>query len=165
IQQVKSRTGRDLVVSGPTSLVFFPRLAISLGDVAFSAPPGMGGAPILAVRTLEAELGLTSLFTRQAGIKRLVLTRPVIELRVDAQGRRSWDFAFAPRPVQAASSGDERPQIIPVSAPAARPAVGGGNLAATLDALTPVGVHVAEGSVRYVDERSGLHHDVTALDL
>ena len=31
IEQVKARTGRDLVVSGSTSLVFFPRLAISLG--------------------------------------------------------------------------------------------------------------------------------------
>jgi uncharacterized protein involved in outer membrane biogenesis len=50
--------------------VFFPRVAISLANVAFSAPPGMGGAPTLAVQTLEAGLGLMSLFTRQAGIKR-----------------------------------------------------------------------------------------------
>ena len=38
IEQVKSRTGRDLVVSGPTSLVFFPRLAISLGERRRSRP-------------------------------------------------------------------------------------------------------------------------------
>ena len=78
IQQVKSRTGRDVVVSGPTSLVFFPRLAIALTDVAFSAPPDMGGAPTLAVQTLQAEVGLMSLLTRKAGVKRLVLSRPVI---------------------------------------------------------------------------------------
>jgi AsmA protein len=170
IEQVKSRTGRDLVVSGPTSLVFFPRVAISLANVAFSAPPGMGGAPTLAVQTLEAELGLMSLFTRQAGIKRVTLTRPVIELRVDADGRRSWDFALAqPRRSQAslpAPTGDERPQLIPVSAPAqAQPAVGGGNLSATLDMLSPASVRIVDGNVRYVDERSGLRHDATALDL
>jgi AsmA protein len=169
VQQVKARTGRDLVVSGATSLVFFPRLAISLADVAFSAPPDMGGAPTLAVQTLEAELGLKSLFTRQAGIKRLVLTRPVIELRVDARGRRSWDFALVtPRPKQAAqpvSIGDERLRPIPVSAPAARPAAGEGSLAATLEMLSPTSMRIAEGTVRYVDERSGQRHDVTALDL
>ena len=170
IEQVKSHTGRDLVVSGPTSLVFFPRVAISLGNVAFSAPPGMGGAPTLAVQTLEAELGLMSLFTRQAGIKRVTLTRPVIELRVDADGRRSWDFALAQsRKSQAAlpaPTGDERPQLIPVSAPAqAQPAAGGGNLSATLDMLSPASVRIVDGSVRYVDERSGLRHDATALDL
>ena len=130
----------------------------------------MGGAPTLAVQTLEAELGLKSLLTRQAGIKRLVLSRPVIELRVDAQGRRSWDFALAsPRQSQAAlaaASGDERPLLIPVSAPAqAQPAADAGSLAATLEMLSPASVRIVEGSVRYVDERSGLRHDVTALDL
>jgi AsmA protein len=171
IEQVKARTGRDLVVSGATSLVFFPRLAISLGDVVFSSPPDMGGAPTLTVQKLEAELGLRSLFARQAGIKRLVLSRPVIDLRVDAQGRRNWDFAAAnSRPVRAAQPttvGDGRPLLIPVSAPAqaAPPAAGGDNLAATLEMLSPASVRILDGSVRYVDERSRLRHDVTALDL
>src|SRR5262249_28494486 len=47
IGEVKSRTGRDVVVAGRTSLTFFPRLAISLGNVSFSAPPDMGGPPTL----------------------------------------------------------------------------------------------------------------------
>ena len=159
-EQVKSRTGRDLVVSGPTSLVFFPRLAVSLTDVALSAPRDMGGAPTLAVRTLEAELNLTSLLTRQAGIKQLVLTRPVFDLRVDGQGKRSWDFAFMPpRP---AAAGD--PGSAPAT-PAVRPAAAGGNFAATLEMLSPASIRLVEGAVRYVDERSGSRHDVTALNL
>jgi AsmA protein len=93
IQQVKAQTGRDLSVSGGTSLVFFPQVAVSLANVSFSAPPDMGGAPTLVAQRVEAELSLASLLTRQAGIKRIVVSRPVIELRVDAQGRRSWDFA------------------------------------------------------------------------
>ena len=65
-----------------------------------------------------------------------------------------------------AASGDERPQLIPVSAPAqAQPAAGAGNLAATLEMLSPASVRIVDGSVRYVDERSGLRHDATALDL
>ena len=116
-------------------------------------------------RRWRPQLGLKSLFTRQAGIKRVVLTRPVVELRVDAQGRRSWDFASARlRHWQAAlpvPSGDERPQLIPVSAPAqAQPAADAGNLAATLEMLSPASVRIVEGSVRYLDERSGLRHDV-----
>ena len=69
---------------------------------------------------------------------------------------------------QPASTGDERPQVIPVSAPlaqAARPSAGGGNLAATLEMLSPASIRIVEGTVRYVDERSGLRHEVTALDL
>src|SRR5262249_39286580 len=92
IREVKSHTGRDLVL-GPSSLVFFPRLAVSFANVAFSAPRNMGGAPTLTVKTLDAEIGLLSLIFGQGGVKRIVLTQPWLDLRVDAQGRRSWDFA------------------------------------------------------------------------
>ena len=172
VQQVKSRTGRDLVVSGSTSLVLFPRPALSLVDVAVSAPPDMGGASTLAVQALKAEVGLLSLLTGQASVRRVVLTRPAVELRVDAQGRRSWDLALAPtRPVKAAqpaTSGDGRLQPLPVSAPQAQDArrlAGGGNLAATLEMFSPASIQVVDGSVRYVDERSGARYDVTSLEL
>ncbi|HUC46609.1 MAG TPA: AsmA family protein, partial [Hyphomicrobiaceae bacterium] len=58
IGEVKARTGRDLVVSGSASLRLLPRPAISLADVALSAPPGMEGGPTLFVQALEAELGI-----------------------------------------------------------------------------------------------------------
>jgi DNA-binding winged helix-turn-helix (wHTH) protein len=152
--------------------VFFPRVAISLGNVAFSAPPGMGGAPTLAVQTLKAEVGLLSLLTGQASVRRVVLTRPAVELRVDAQGRRSWDLALvSTRPAKAAqpaTSGDGRLQPVPVSAPQAQDArrlAGGGNLAATLEMFSPASIQVVDGSVRYVDERSGARQDVTSLEL
>src|SRR5262249_33210362 len=74
IREVKSRTGRDLVL-GSTSLVFLPRLAVSFANVAFSAPRDMGGAPTLTVKTLDAEIGILSLLFGQGGVKRPVLTQ------------------------------------------------------------------------------------------
>src|SRR5262245_30085654 len=71
VQEVKSRTGRDFVVSGPTSLVLFPRPALSLANVTFSAPRDMGGAPTMAVQTLKAEVGLLSLLTGQPHVRRI----------------------------------------------------------------------------------------------
>ncbi len=158
VQDVKARTGRDLVVSGPTSLVLFPRLAVSFAGVSLSSPPGMGGEPTLKVESLEAELSLLSLLAQQTGIKRIVLSRPVVELRVDAQGRRSWDFAAAHRTrVVQASGGDSQ-------TPRMRASAGGEQLAASLDMLAPASVKVIDGSLRYVDERTGLRHDVKSLD-
>ena len=160
VQDVKARTGRDLVVSGPTSLILFPRLAVSFAGVSLSAPPGMGGDPTLKVETLEAEVSLLSLLTQQAGIKRIVLSRPVVELRVDAQGRRSWDFAAAQqrtRLAQATSGSDgHRPWM--------QAGAGGEQLAASLDALVPASVRIVDGSLRYVDERAGLRYAAKSLD-
>ena len=166
IGEVKARTGRDLVVSGSTSLRLLPRPAISLADVALSAPPGMEGGPTLFVQALEAELGIASLLTGQAGIQRLVLFRPKIELKVDAQGRRSWDFARA-APLRAlAASGDDH--LIRVAAPASleTPAqLARGNLASMLEKLAPLNLGLREGSLHYADERSGTIQDLTALEI
>jgi AsmA protein len=168
VQDIKARTGRDLVVAGATSLVLFPRLAVSFANVALSAPPGMGGEPTLRVQTLEAELGLLSLLSQQAGIKRLVLSRPTIELRVDAQGRRSWEFATAePRSVrsaQAAVGGAEGSSSL-LQVQYRQPAASGAQLAAEVEKLVPASVSVIDGTVRYIDERAGVRHEIQSLDL
>src|SRR4029453_14903299 len=64
-EDIKARTGRDLAVSGGTSLNLLPRLAVSFADVSLSAPPGMGGEPILRAKTLEAEVGFLSLLSQR----------------------------------------------------------------------------------------------------
>jgi AsmA protein len=169
IGEVKARIGRDLVVSGSTSLLLLPRPAISLADVALSAPPGMEGEPMLSVQALEAELSLASLLTGQVGVRRLVLFRPKIELKVDSQGRRSWDFArVAPSGRALAASDDEHSRLIPVSAPGTPTATSqpsGRNLASVLEKLAPLNLRLREGSLHYVDERSGTTQDLTALDI
>ena len=125
----------------------------------------MGGEPTLAVRTLEAELGFASLFTQQPNLKRLVLTRPVFELSVDAQGRRSWDFAAARidagRAAGSARHGRSSARL-PFAAASGR---GSGSSRQRSRRSSPVSIRIADGSVRYLDERSGLRHDVTGLDL
>ncbi|MBO0740074.1 MAG: AsmA family protein [Hyphomicrobiaceae bacterium] len=169
ITEVKARTGRDLVVSGSTSLLLLPRPAISVADVTLSAPSGMEGGPTLFVQALEAELNLPSLLTGQAAIRRLVLFRPKIELKVDTQGRRSWDFARAEPSRTLAASGDERWHLLRVAAPGtpvppSQPA-SGGNLASMLEKLAPLNLGLRDGSVHYADERSGANQDLTALDI
>ena len=95
VRDVKAHTGRNLVVAGPSSLMLFPRLGVSFGNVSLSPPPGMGGEPTLRVEALEAQLSLLSLLSQQGGVKRVTLSRPIVNLNIDAQGRRSWDFAAA----------------------------------------------------------------------
>ena len=42
-EQVKARTGRDLIVAGPANFTFFPVLGVSFKDVSLSGPPGKDG--------------------------------------------------------------------------------------------------------------------------
>ena len=93
IDQVKSRTGRTLTISGPTKFTIFPSLGISMKNVSLSPPPGMTGAAFAKMAGLDVSVRLLPLLKRELSVNRLVLQQPVIDLRVDKDGRRSWDFA------------------------------------------------------------------------
>ncbi len=166
VQQVKARTGRDLVISGTTSVSLFPRTTVGLTKVSLSAPSAMGGKPVLVADGLQVEVGLFSLLLRQAVIQRLVLTRPVIDLRIDAQGRRSWEFAdAAARPIRLAQLAGDREQSTATDAQRPAPARSNPRLADTLETVMPSRVRIVDGTVRYTDDRAGIAHEVTALDM
>jgi len=156
VQQLQVRTGRDVTVAGQTSLTLFPRVAVTISELSFAAPAAMRGAPTVAVQMLDAELRIASLLVGRTSIKRVVLTRPSIELRVDARGQRSWELAAGPRkpsrPLDAARLPPETP-----SAAKAR-------TAAMLEQLSLESVRVIDGALRYVDERGGVRHEVRSLD-
>jgi AsmA protein len=177
--RVKAKTGRDLVIAGPTSLSFYPSLRIAMRDVSLSAPPGMGGEPTITMQSLEAAVPLLPLLQKQVNIQGLVLRAPVIDLRVDAQGRRSWDFAavepdLPTKRVQYAQAGGLRPQssqmpkelkdfVKEASPDSVEASTSRGPLAA-LEALSLEDVRIEGGSIRYADARSGLSESVETID-
>lgn len=163
IEQVRARTGRDLVVAGPTALSLFPRPAISLSDVSLSAPEGLEAPPTLVVPTLEAELRLWSLLAAQPAVERITLHRPTIELSVDAQGRRSWDFTDVrsrrSRSLPATDSTQaQQPSGEPTSATEPRQT-------AIQSKFGSGSVRVFDGTIRYRDHGSGSHTEIEALNV
>ena len=91
---VKEQTGRDLVIAGPASFTVFPSVGISLGDVSLSGGPGFeDAAPLVKMSALDVSVALWPLFQREVRVQKLALRDPVFHLAVDADGRRSWEFA------------------------------------------------------------------------
>jgi AsmA protein len=178
IQEVKARTGRDLTITGATKLSMLPNLAVSMAGVTISPPPGMAGGPTLTMASLDAEVQLWPLILRDIVIDRLVLRQPVIDLRIDAGGRKSWDFAggsdpLVPTPlVRFAQLGPKDVKSLPkdvqdfVKGAGDTVAKGGARTAANrLDNLTLSDVRIENGSLRYTDERTGVAETVTGLDV
>jgi AsmA protein len=165
VQQVKARTGRDLVIAGPTSIALLPQLSVQLADVSLSEPAAMGGGPLLTAQAFSIDVPLGSLLSRQFAIKRLLLVRPSIELRIDAEGRRNWIFANpgagATRQASAPNLAPPRPEV---TAGDLR-AVAGAGIATALAQLSLENVHISDGTLRHLDERSGIRKEVKAIDL
>lgn len=182
VREVQVRTGRDLVIAGRTSLTLFPSLGITMGDVTLSSPRGMVGPDFVKMKQLDIRVPVLPLLSRKVSVERLVLSEPVFELRVDARGRRSWDFAElagpatimvaqAPSPKQGAakSPADLPPELQDFlrnsTKPAdADPASPPGARRAAIPDIALGDVSIENGTVRYRDERSGLSEEVRAIN-
>jgi len=160
VQQVKAHWGRDLVIAGPTSISLLPQVSVRLSDVSLSEPPGMGGGALLRAETFAIDVPLLALLSRQFAVKRLLLVRPSIELRVDAEGRRNWTSAREARAATApaGSAGAE-------GAVGAAPATRDASVASAFDRLSLENVEIRDGTLRYHDERLGAPREVRAIDL
>ncbi len=92
ITEVKTATGRDLVIAGPVDLSVFPAAAVELSDVSLSNAPGAARPSMITLGQLDVEVALLPLLSGEIAIQRLILREPVIALEVDESGRGNWVF-------------------------------------------------------------------------
>ena len=160
--EVKAKTGRDLTIGGETSFSFYPSVGLVLRDVTLSAPPGMGGDPTARIAALEVRVRALPLIKKQVEIEQLVLRDPVFNLRVDGQGRRSWQFAESAEPsrvryAQAGAPRTDAPTQLPSDAKDFLDnATAGQKESAQPSNLRDFSlgdVRVENGTVRYTDDR------------
>ena len=148
---VKQATGRDLTISGPVSVKLVPNIALQASGVSLSNAPGAADKAMLTIGKLEVGLKLFPLLSHRIEISRLDLTDPVINLEVDKGGQGNWVFtpAVAPAPVA-------KPEKTKAAPPT--------DMAAQLRQLSLGTVKIANGSLSYLDARTGKRQDVSKLD-
>ena len=163
VQQIKAQTGRDLTIAGTPSLTFYPSLGVSLPRISLSPPPGMAGGPMMRADRIVVSVAVAPLLAQKIVVNEVQLARPIIDLRVDRGGRRSWDFAA----LQMQSSSRTRLASLPTSIGEVMSDADGGPLAHRVKFMAAQSgggragnleirsVRIAEGLVQYLDERTG----------
>ena len=174
IAQVKAKTGRDLIIAGPTALTFSSGLALSMRDLTLSGPPGMTADALATIGELTANVKLWPLLWGQISVDSLIVRQPVFTLRVDGKGKRNWDFAeLTPAPLlqyaQAAPAKDAHlpdavKDFVNNASDPDNPSPQVKAKLARLEDLTLGDVRIEDGTVRYRDDRSGSSTVVTQLE-
>lgn len=165
-EQIKARTGRDLVVSGPATFAFFPELGVSLHDVSLSAPSGMDGT-LLHAEALQVSVEPMSVLHQRPKINAVTLRQPVFDFHVDSKGRKNWKFALERAPTQVAEL--QRAGTLRDSGAfdlAAADVDGDGN-AAAVPAISNVqldNVSIEDGTFRFSDDRTGRKSQVSGVN-
>ena len=172
VQTVKEQTGRDLAINGGTSFTVFPRLGVALRDTTISDPPEMGDAPFVRIASLELAMPLGALLRRELAIDHLVLKGAIFDLREDTRGHRNWEIglpvalplkakrAHLRTPVRMASADGTLPLVLAAADPTEAAAAD----KTTGTALAFASLVIADGTVRYLSERTGARQEVTGLN-
>jgi AsmA protein len=110
-QDVKSSTGRDLVLGGPLRLSVFPWVALQLGPASLGNPPGFGSGPFASIRYASLSVKLLPLLRKQLEIGRVEVDGLDLNLMRNARGEGNWQFGnatAAPAPAsQSGGAGEE----------------------------------------------------------
>ena len=144
--QVKTATGRDLVIEGDVDLSLFPTLGIQVDEVSFSNAEGAKQPQMATLSRMVVALKLLPLLSGGIEVDKFVLVDPVIHLEVDKQGNPNWQFdGMAAQP--AAEEGDQ-----PKDGGAGD---GAGDGALPIQQISLGEVGIQNGTVTYVDGKSG----------
>ncbi len=93
VSQVKTATGRDLVIDGPISLSLLPTPTVSVTGVKFFNAPGSKNANMVEVKSVTVQPSLLALLGGNIEVSEVTLVEPKIVLEINAEGKPNWEFA------------------------------------------------------------------------
>lgn len=155
IAAVKESTGRDLRIDGPVSFHLLPSIALSADQVSFSNARGGIAKNMAQLKSLEVRLQLLPLLSGTVAVDTFVLVDPVISLEVEKDGRPNWDFGTGAAPVTPA----------PAETAHAPAAAAGTGAMTTLARLRIANLQIENGTVSYVDSRTGKRSELGAINM
>lgn len=141
VEQFERVTGRELTIEGGVTPTLWPVLGVETGRIEIANAPWSEDGPMLVADGMAIGIDANALFGGTLRITALELTRPEILIEVSEDGVGNWVFGGAQGGTATADmAGAETPF--------------------TLD----LGV-IREGSIGYIDHRTGRAVQLTAVDL
>ncbi len=171
MRQVKNNTGRDLTIAGQPYLTFYPNVGISLPDISVSPPPGMEGRPTLQAERLHVAVAVWPLLSGRVVVEEINMDRPIVNLHVDREGRRSWQIAQLAQPTEFAMLPASVTGVVRDVAPthsvqtASFLAAQSGRGIEGLEKFELRALRIRNGDIQYRDDRSGTMEVLTAVDV
>jgi len=89
---VKESTGRDLTISGPVSLTFFPSIGLKAEQVSLSNAEWASDSQMLSLKQVELDIKLLPLFVKRVEIGSINAHGLVLHLQSNKAGQNNWDL-------------------------------------------------------------------------
>jgi uncharacterized protein involved in outer membrane biogenesis len=104
---VKTATGRDLKISGPVTLNFFPGISVSAERLSLSNAAWAVNPEMLTLKRIELDIKTLPLLSKRIEIGSVKLAGLELLLQKNATGRVNWDMSAEASNAAPGSSGDK----------------------------------------------------------
>lgn len=91
-ERISTMTGRDVTMTGETSISFYPVLGISTGKTTIATADWAQGGPMLSADSLKVGVDPIALIKGDVRITGLEIARPRIVIERDENGRGNWQI-------------------------------------------------------------------------
>ncbi len=155
--QVRSATGRELVIRGEAKPTLFPNIGVGVTDVSFANSEWAQEPQMVTVKELVAKVELMPLLSRKIQIAGFRLVEPVIHLEIGPNGVVNWEIG---KP--AATVGEKTSTGTETTQPSATAATDRG------PALTDIkldNVEIIGGTVTFSDSITNERHTAEDIDI
>ncbi len=150
---VEKSTGRTLTIEGDLSLQIFPAIAVQLGPLELSNPPGFESPRMLRVEHASVSVQLLPLiFSQELAVGVIAVDGLDVSLETYADGRSNLVFGEVPEGDGASNPGRE-------------PTAGEQQPDAGLPELDIAGVRISGGRIHYIDEVAGDDIQISQLSV
>ncbi|MCQ0093664.1 AsmA family protein [Roseovarius sp. M141] len=147
-ERISDMTGREVTMTGETSISFYPVLGISTGQTTIANADWGTGGPMLSAGSLKLGVDPIALIRGDIRITGLEVTQPRIVIERGKDGRGNWQIGVAG--VASTEQADAAPGAAPKS----------DRLALTLDRAL-----ITDASVVYIDHAAGTRRQIEGMDL
>ena len=103
---VKAATGRDLKISGPVSLSFFPGISVSAERLSLSNASWASNAEMLTLKRIDLDIKMLPLLSKRIEVGSVKLAGLELLLQKNASGKVNWDMSPDSSIAATGSSGD-----------------------------------------------------------
>jgi uncharacterized protein involved in outer membrane biogenesis len=90
---VKAATGRDLKISGPVTLSFFPGISVSAESLSLSNASWASAPQMLTLKRIELDIKTLPLLSKRIEIGSVKLNGLELLLQKNASGKANWDLS------------------------------------------------------------------------
>ncbi len=153
-EQVKNKTGAELVISGDLNWQFFPRLGFTLGKTELRNPAGFSQANLVEFTSASMDLAVKPLFDKKVEVGQVTLSGLNLSLITNAAGKNNLDDLTQAMAKQgAASQGDSQSET---SEPAPQQA--------SEYVISIAGIRIENGQVEISNEQTGQQQKLSNIN-